>query len=82
MYHMEVNINFLLFLVMLGCTCTVLANWKEPNNWRPFSAMAVLLAWSEELLLLGRHPKLSVSYILQFIRLIIIPFTTLSFLFF
>ena len=71
------NNNFLFFLVMLGCTCTVLANWKEPNNWRHFSAMAVLLAWTEELLLLGRHPKLSVSYV--HIHLTIIPFTALTF---
>ena len=47
-------------LAMMGCTVAVLAHWDDPDPWRHISAIAVLLAWTEGLLLLGRHPQLSI----------------------
>ncbi|XP_032796549.2 transient receptor potential channel pyrexia isoform X1 [Daphnia magna] len=64
-------------LVMIGCTVTVLAHWENPNPWRHVSAIAVLLAWTEGLLLLGRHPQLSIfvtmfmTVSLTFLRLLL-----------
>lgn len=46
-------------LILLACTLKVLAEWRDPGAWRNLSAIAVLLAWAEMLLLLGRHPRLS-----------------------
>lgn len=45
---------------MLACTSVVLANSDDPASWRSISAVALLLAWAEGLLLLGRHPRLSI----------------------
>ena len=47
-------------LLMLGSTCAILIHWNDPTSVRHLCALAVLLAWVEELFLLGRHPKLSV----------------------
>ncbi|XP_057381320.1 transient receptor potential cation channel protein painless-like [Daphnia carinata] len=64
-------------LVMIGCTVTVLAHWENPDPWRHVSAIAVLLAWTEGLLLLGRHPQLSIfitmftTVSLTFLRLLL-----------
>ena len=44
---------------MLASTSVVLIHWDDPGSWRHFSAVSVLLAWTEALLLLGRHPELS-----------------------
>ena len=49
-----------MYTVMMGCTVAVLAHWDDPGPWRHVSAVAVLLAWTEALLLLGRHPRLSI----------------------
>lgn len=61
---------------MLGCTIAVLVvhHWDEPVSWRHgVSAVAVLLASIEVLLLLGHHPDLSL-----FVKM----FTTVSMTFF
>ena len=64
-------------LLMLGCTSAVLANWDDPTSVRHLSALAVLLAWAEGLLLLGRHPRLSIfvtmftTVSLTFLRLLL-----------
>lgn len=58
---------------MIGCTVYVLAHSEHKDSLRHVSAIAVLLAWAEGLLLLGRHPKLSIF---------VTMFTTVSFTFF
>lgn len=64
-------------LVMMGCTVAVLAHWDDPDPWRHVSAIAILLAWTEGLLLLGRHPQLSIfvtmftTVSLTFLRLLL-----------
>lgn len=45
---------------MLIFSTLVLSNWKDPAPQRPFSAFAILLAWIEGLLLLGRHPRFAI----------------------
>lgn len=50
---------------MVVCTIIVLVHSEDPAPWRHVSAVAVLLAWMEGLLLLGRHPRLSI-YVTMF----------------
>nr|CAG4640615.1 EOG090X00QE [Eulimnadia texana] len=46
-------------IVMLGCASGVLYHSEDPGSCQHLSAIAVLLAWLEFLLLVGRHPRLS-----------------------
>ena len=60
---------------MVVCTYALLAlfYFHDPPCERPLSAVAVLLAWAEALLLLGRHPSLSIF---------VMMFTTVAMTFF
>lgn len=55
------QVGLILFLLaMLISTTLVLLNWHNAASWRHLSAIAVLLAWVEELLLLGRLPSFAI----------------------
>ena len=63
---------------MLACASLILIHWQHSTWCRHVSAMAVLLASVEVLLLLGRHPRLS-TFITMFKTVYL---TFLQFLFF
>lgn len=53
--------NYLEFIVLITSAAILFSDWVHGHARPHFSAVAILLSWAELVLLIGRHPSLSVN---------------------
>lgn len=53
--------NYLEFLLLITSAAILFSDWVHGHARPHFSAVAILLSWAELVLLIGRHPSLSVN---------------------
>jgi len=53
--------NYLEFILLVTSAAILFSDWVHGHARQHFSAVAILLSWAELVLLIGRHPSLSVN---------------------
>lgn len=53
--------NYLEFILLITSAAILFSDWVHDHARPHFSAVAILLSWAELVLLIGRHPSLSVN---------------------